>query len=193
MSRPSWDKYFMDQCELVASRSTCNRKHVGAVIVIDKRIVSSGYNGSLPGEPHCDDPPFFIQCKHCQNKLEITESEAEAYTQGTLRVVCSTDNVTNIACLGYPLELKHGGHDIENNGCQRTVHSEQNAVAQAARLGISINGATIYCNTLPCWNCYKIIASSGITEIVYRDTYGIASANRVLSSGAVKLRKFAED
>lgn len=52
--RPSWDSYFMDMAHLVATRATCDRKHVGAVVVRDKRVVATGYNGSPPGLPHCD-------------------------------------------------------------------------------------------------------------------------------------------
>lgn len=53
--RKSWHEYFMDIAEMVATRATCDRLHVGCVIVKDKKIVSTGYNGSAHGEPHCDD------------------------------------------------------------------------------------------------------------------------------------------
>lgn len=53
--RPPWDNYFMNIAELVATRATCPRKHLGAVIVKNKRIIATGYNGSPPGLPHCDD------------------------------------------------------------------------------------------------------------------------------------------
>lgn len=53
--RPSWDDYFMDIAELVASRSTCRRRQVGAVIVKDRRIISTGYNGAPRGVSHCLD------------------------------------------------------------------------------------------------------------------------------------------
>ncbi|HOA90241.1 MAG: deoxycytidylate deaminase [Bacillota bacterium] len=53
--RPSWDDYFMDIAELVASRSTCLRRQVGAVIVKDRRIISTGYNGAPRGVSHCLD------------------------------------------------------------------------------------------------------------------------------------------
>lgn len=109
----------MDQCDLVSKRSTCDRKSVGTVIVKEKNIISSGYNGSIPGAPHCDDV----------------------------------------------------GHDLVDGHCQRVIHSEANAIAQAAKLGISVSGATLYCNTLPCYNCLKLIISAGIAEVVYRDEY----------------------
>lgn len=53
--RPGWDDYFMQVAQLVATRATCDRKHVGAVIVVRNRIMATGYNGSPSGLPHCDD------------------------------------------------------------------------------------------------------------------------------------------
>lgn len=55
MERPSWDKYFMQMAELTASRSTCLRRKVGAVIVQDKHIIATGYNGAPKGVPHCEE------------------------------------------------------------------------------------------------------------------------------------------
>ena len=71
--RVSWKTYFMNIAKEVATRSTCDRKHVGAVIVRDKTILSTGYNGSIKGLKHCDDIghemvdghlPFHVQCHH---------------------------------------------------------------------------------------------------------------------------------
>ncbi len=53
--RANWEQYFMNIAKEVATRSTCDRKHVGALIVRDKTILSTGYNGSIRGMPHCDD------------------------------------------------------------------------------------------------------------------------------------------
>ena len=119
MKRLPWDLYFMEIAKIVAKRSTCPRKHVGAVIVKDKQILSTGYNGSLPGLPHC----------------------------------------TDVGCM------------IENGHCVRTVHAEANAIVQAAKHGIKIEGATIYVTASPCWNCFKLIASAGIRRIVFDEFY----------------------
>jgi dCMP deaminase len=117
--RASWDEYFMRIAIQVATRSTCDRKHVGAVIVKDKTILSTGYNGSIRGLPHCDDI----------------------------------------------------GHTMENGHCIATVHAEANAIIQAAKNGTAIDGADIYVTASPCWNCFKLIANSGIKRICYLEFY----------------------
>ena len=98
-----WDKYFLSIADVVASRATCDRLHVGAVIVKDRAIVSTGYNGSISGTNHCDD------VGHLWNK--------------------------------------------EHTHCERTVHAEMNAIAQAAKLGNSVDGSTLYLTHTPCWIC----------------------------------------
>ncbi len=119
MSRASWDEYFMAIAHQVATRATCDRKHVGAVIVRDRTILSTGYNGSIRGLAHCDEV----------------------------------------------------GHMMEDDHCVRTVHAEANAVAQAARNGVGIDGADIYVTASPCWNCFKLIANSGIRRICFGEFY----------------------
>ena len=65
MARATWEEYFMNIAKQVASRSTCDRKHVGAVIVGDKTILSTGYNGSIRGMPHCDEVGHMMENDHC--------------------------------------------------------------------------------------------------------------------------------
>ena len=117
--RIDWDHYFMSIAKVVASRSTCDRKFVGAVIVRDKTILSTGYNGSIRKLEHC--------------------SEA--------------------------------GHMMENNHCVATIHAEANAIIQAAKNGVCIDGGTIYTTASPCWTCFKLIANSGIKRICYGEFY----------------------
>ena len=118
-TRVSWDEYFMNIARVVATRATCDRKHVGAVIVRDRTILSTGYNGSIRGMPHCDEV----------------------------------------------------GHLIENDHCVATVHAEANAILQAAKNGVRIDGAEIYTTASPCWNCFKLIANAGCRRIVFGEFY----------------------
>jgi len=65
MKRANWQEYFMNIAKEVATRSTCDRKHVGALIIKDKTILSTGYNGSIRGMPHCDDAGHIMENDHC--------------------------------------------------------------------------------------------------------------------------------
>jgi dCMP deaminase len=76
--RVDWHEYFMNIAEQVATRSTCDRKNVGAVIVRDKTILSTGYNGSLRGAPHCDEIGHDMENGHC---VRTVHAEANAIAQ----------------------------------------------------------------------------------------------------------------
>lgn len=132
MKRADWNTYFMLMAHHVATRATCDRKHVGAVIVVDNRVIATGYNGSPPGLPHCDDVGHDL-----------------------VQTVVRMD----------------GDVPVTGANCVRTIHAEANAIAQAAKYGIRLEGATIYCNTFPCWPCFKLVASSGIKKFIYDDAY----------------------
>ena len=77
-NRISWENYFMNIATEVATRSTCDRKHVGAVIVREKTILSTGYNGSIRGLPHCDEAGHEMVDGHC---VRTTHAEANAIVQ----------------------------------------------------------------------------------------------------------------
>ncbi len=76
--RVSWDDYFMQIARDVATRSTCDRKHVGAVIVRDRMILATGYNGSIRGLPHCDEVGHLMEDGHC---VRTVHAEANALVQ----------------------------------------------------------------------------------------------------------------
>jgi len=63
--RPTWDEYFMAICRIIATRSNCDRLHVGAVLVKDKRIIATGYNGAPPGTATCDEVGHLLEDGHC--------------------------------------------------------------------------------------------------------------------------------
>ena len=76
--RSSWERYFMKIAQQVATRSTCDRKHIGAVIVRDKTILSTGYNGSIRKLPHCDEVGHLMENEHC---VRTVHAEANAIAQ----------------------------------------------------------------------------------------------------------------
>lgn len=89
-NRPSWDEYFMQIAELVATRATCDRLHVGAILVRDRMIISTGYNGSPRGTDHCDKVGHYLVNSHCVRTVhaEVNVVIQAAYhgisTKGTI-------------------------------------------------------------------------------------------------------------
>jgi dCMP deaminase len=97
--RVGWHEYFMKIAEQVATRSTCDRKHIGAVIVRDKTILSTGYNGSLRGAPHCDEAGHDMDNGHC---VRTVHAESNAVAQAAKNGVAIDDSelyVTASPCL----------------------------------------------------------------------------------------------
>ncbi|HHU02151.1 MAG: deoxycytidylate deaminase [Christensenellales bacterium] len=125
-----WDHRFMQMAHLVATWSSCYRKgrNIGAVIVKNKRVMTTGYNGAPAG------------IETCKQKGRCLRDELKI-PSGTRQELCYA------------------------------IHAEQNAIIQAAKLGISIDGATLYCTHQPCSVCAKIIVNSGIVRVVYENPY----------------------
>lgn len=144
--RPSWDEYFMTLAEEVSTRTTCLRRAVGAVIVKDRRILATGYNGVPTGISHC----------------------------------------AEVGCLREKLGVPSG----QKHELCRGLHAEQNAIIQAAKYGINIDGASIYINTQPCVVCAKMLINAGIQEIVYANPYPDELAMSMLEESGIKLRVF---
>jgi len=96
--RPLWDEYFLKLAMLASERSTCPRMHCGCVIVKDKFVLATGYNGSLPGLPHCEDEGCLIVDNHC---VRTNHAEINALTQAVthgVNIKGSTAYITNMSC-----------------------------------------------------------------------------------------------
>lgn len=142
--RATWDEYFMEIAEIVKTRSTCLRRQVGAVIVKDNRIITTGYNGAPSGLMHCSDMGY---CE--REKLNIPSGQR---------------------------------HEL----C-RALHAEQNAIIQAANMGVSTRGATLYVTLQPCVICAKMAVNAGIIKIVYKGTYPDELSMRILNEADIEL------
>lgn len=147
-----WDKRFMDMAEVVSSWSSCyqENRHVGAVIVKEKRILTTGYNGAPSGIVSCAEKGECLR-----RKLNIPS--------GTKHELCYA------------------------------VHAEQNAIAQAAKLGISVEGATLYCTHKPCVICAKMIINSGIRKVVYKYGYPDDFSLELFKEAGVEVVNFPEE
>jgi dCMP deaminase len=134
MTRPSWDEYFLHIAFEVSQRSTCDRAHVGAVIVVDKQIMTTGYNGSPSGMLHCDDAGHDMQDGHCIRTIHAELNAVAQAAKHGVKIMNSTLYVTHFPC----------------HNCQKVIIN-----AGIARV--------VYCKTYGVAIEKGIIFSSGIT------------------------------
>jgi dCMP deaminase len=139
--RPSWDEYFMLIAKLVSTRSTCNSRPTGAVLVQDRQILATGYNGSMPGAPHCIDETMPDGSPYCHRRAI-------------------------------------GIADVDKYNYCRASHAEANAIAQAARYGVAIKGASLYVTLQPCFVCLKLLATAQIRRVYFELPYESKDAAR---------------
>ena len=146
-----WDKRFMDMAKVVGSWSSCyqSNRHVGAVIVRNKRMLTTGYNGAPSGVKSCSEKGECLR-----RKLNIAS--------GTRQEMCYA------------------------------VHAEQNAICQAAKLGISLEGATLYCTHQPCTICCRMIINSGISKVIYAEGYPDDFSLELFKEAGIELIKYEE-
>ena len=96
--RPTWDEYFLKQAMLASERATCPRMHCGCVLVKDRFVLATGYNGSIPGHPHCEDVGCLIVDNHC---IRTNHAEINALVQAArhgINVTGCTAYITNMSC-----------------------------------------------------------------------------------------------
>jgi dCMP deaminase len=127
--------------KLVSTRSTCNSRPTGAVLVKDKQILATGYNGSMPGAPHCLDDLMPDGAPYCHRRA--------------LKIA-----------------------DVDKYNYCRASHAEANAIAQAARYGVAIKGATLYVTLQPCFVCIKLLATAQIKRVYFELAYESQDAAR---------------
>jgi len=144
-----WDIRFMEMARVVSSWTSCFApgRAIGAVIVKDKRIMTTGYNGAPAG------------MKTCREKGECLRRKL-GIESGTRAEVCYA------------------------------AHAEQNAILQAAKLGISIDGATLYCTHQPCSMCTRILINAGIRRVVYEQGYPDDFSLELFHESAARLERY---
>ncbi len=138
----------MQIAQLVKTRATCPRRSVGAVIVRDKRMLATGYNGAPRGLPHCPE-----------------DGEHHDWPAGCLRA----------------------GH------CIRALHAEQNALLQAAMMGIACEGSTMYVTCQPCNNCAKMIINAGIVRVIYEGDYPDNFSKELFKDSGIEVMRFIDN
>jgi len=146
-----WDERFMDMAKLVSTWSSCIRpnRQIGAIIVKDKRILSTGYNGAPAG------------VKSCAERGECLR-EKMGIKSGTCQEICYA------------------------------VHAEQNAIAQAAKMGHALEGATMYITHSPCSICARLIINCGIKRIIFNENYPDEFSLKLLKEAGVQFEKMED-
>jgi len=169
----NWDEYFLKVCKVVASNSKCLSRQIGAIIVKDKSIISTGYNGPPRGVSHCGERYY----------------NDDLISKKLIEKGCKIINETE--CPRRALGYKSGeGLDI----CIAS-HSERNCIVNAARHGISIKGGILYANCpIPCSPCLVEIINSGIEEVVVTDLSTYDSMGEwLVKESKLKVRKFGSE
>ena len=143
-----WDRRFMEMAGLVSSWASCYQedRKIGAVIVRDKRVMTTGYNGAPAGVKTC------VERGECLRKK-----------------------------LGIPSGTRH-------EMCY-AVHAEQNAIIQAARHGVNIDGSSIYITTQPCIVCAKMLINAGVKEVMFAEGYPDQMSAAMLAEAGVIVRR----
>ena len=158
LKRPSWDEYFLNVMREVAKRSTCNRGKPGCVFVRDNQILATGYAGSPPGFPHC---------------LDVGDMMEERIRFMNMNTIRKSDDIPkeyfNVTWNRNDEKLRYEKEPTQH--CIRTIHAEMNAIIQAAKCGISLDGATTYVSFTPCRNCAMALISVGVKRVVCDNRY----------------------
>jgi dCMP deaminase len=159
-SRPEIGQVLMQTAVAFAERSTCERAHVRAVIAVEGRIISTGYNGAPAGMPHCN---------------HVRTHGVSGYDHSDLEP-CP---------LGDP-----DCDGVERTTCPTAVHAEANAIAFAARHGVQLQGATVYTTHSPCVPCAQLIINAGIKEVNYLHDYRITDGRVLLSAVGIDTHQY---
>lgn len=145
MERLNWADYFMNIAVQVGLRSTCIRRKVGALIVKNNTIVSTGYNGSPKGLPNCSDDES--RCYRSKHNIPSGEQLDKCFA----------------------------------------VHAEINAIMQASKAGVDLEGAEFFVTTFPCSSCAKAIIQAGVKKIYYINTYENSFTKNMIEEAGVEL------
>jgi len=172
-SRDRWDPYFLDICCSVSTKSSCLSRQIGAILVRDHSIISTGYNGPPRYIPHCG-----------HNRLMRDKVLQHKFSDNFVRPELVSTNCPR-QLLGY-----ESGTHMELCPAQ---HAEENAISNAARLGVSVLNSTLYMNSIiPCQKCFGTLINAGIIEIVIQQakTYD-EQTQFLINNSEILIREFS--
>lgn len=174
-----YDQAMMKTAYVWAELSYCKRRQVGACITRDNGIISHGYNGTAKNQKNiCEYKVITCTCG-----LDIDVSNVNYHH----RTLCNTDVPTAKVICDCGINHSFGEDFPKLKTHPYVIHAEANAITRAARLGIALEGSTIYSTSLPCNECAKMIVSSGIVRVVYTETYKADMTVKYLRDNGVVL------
>ncbi|GJN87334.1 hypothetical protein Rhopal_000283-T1 [Rhodotorula paludigena] len=184
--RPSWDTYFMLLASLASLRSNCMKRRVGAVLVRDKRVVSTGYNGTPRGVTNCAEGGCGRCNSHGDGLGDASDDEGDEDEERAVLRKQGAKGVNGAA-------MSRVGEALDECLC---LHAEENALLEAGRERVSgggTEGAVLYCNTCPCLRCTVKIVQCGVKEVIYSLSYSMDTASRrVMEEAGVVLRQIPQ-
>lgn len=170
----NWDQYFLNLCNVVASNSKCLSRQIGAILVRDNVVISTGYNGPARGIPPCNER--FLKDEFLYEEL---------IKRGMIASDIEDLNICPRKVLGFK-----SGKGLE--WCN-AIHAEKNCLLAAARLGVQTKGTTLYINSSisPCTQCFSACIQAGIEEIVViRNTLYDISVKWCMDNSSIIVREF---
>ena len=182
-----YKKTFMRIAYAWAEESYCKRRKVGAVIVNENRDIAAGYNGTVSGADNCCEEEYGEPSKEETTKTKNLfgpnkEQSAKAFCKknNLIFVSAKADNDDIIITYQRPsLRTKAS-----------VVHAEANAIAFAAKKGISVENCQLFVTLSPCMNCANLIIQSGIKEVFYSEEYRDTSGIKYLKSNGIKVEQY---
>jgi dCMP deaminase len=166
-----WNITYLKIAELMAEKSTCYRVHVGAILVKDGRIISTGYNGVPSGMKHCNE--IFKENNEIDNSLkEYFSSDSNFFT--VWNSLLSHDGSTKSTLRYSPEDWSKLHHNFSE---KFEVHAEQNCLLYAAKNGVSTKDTIVYVTTSPCDQCLKLLVAAGVKKVYYHKRYDRLSEN----------------
>lgn len=157
------DEVLLHVAEAMSARSTCPRGNAGAVVALDGRILSSGYNGA---------PAGLLHCAHAADCAGCADPEPEHQIMDAMNDRPQRPRGHRPDCLTI-------------TGCLHAVHAEANAIAFAARHGVLLLGATMYTTMSPCRGCAQLIIQAGIVAVHSREHYRDPTGEYLLTTANI--------
>jgi len=182
------DKWFLEGCKWVASNSKCLSRKIGAIIIRDNRIISTGYNGPPIGLPHCSE----------RFNIDLHVNKVDKYLMREMNSFAEQRKVNFEELLKQAMDSKTCPRQVlgykSGEGLHLCIagHAERNAIVNAARLGHKVKGCKMYMDCpVPCTPCLIEIINAGIEEIIITEFgYYDSMAEWIINNSNLKVRVY---